>query len=914
MKIPKQPEKPSVTDLDDSLARRAPTSETADAASLVQPGEGTISFGGQAGASCSKTPPPDIAGYVILKELGRGGMGVVYQARQKSLNRLVALKIILGGTHAGPDRHQRFLREAEVVAHLNHPNIVQIFETGEYDGVPYFALEFLDGGSLSERLDRQPQIPKVAARLVEQIARGVDCAHRANILHRDLKPANILLGNETPMLAREPSTLSSSTLIAANASFLPKITDFGLAKLLEESEGNTQTGDVMGTPSYMSPEQAAGDLGRIGPAADIYSLGAILYEAVTGKPPFKAATPLETIRQVLDTEPVGVRQLQPQTPRDLETICHKCLHKDPKRRYRSAEDLAEDLRRFQAGEPILARPVGQLERTLKWARRRPASAALVLVSVLSLVALFGGGAWFTAELAAETDQAIQAKKDADIAKKTADDLAVKEGEAKVAAQKAKVAAEEANLLTGKALTREKVALKQVVAEKERIEELLYSMSLGRAWGDWQLGNAASAQAALDACRPEFRGLEHALLKTYFAKFVQHLPIEKAVIFRKVLFSPDGRWIAAAGDGGVILVWDSKSRKIVIGPSTIPGGPEGETIAFSPDGGLLAVGKQAALRLWSLPAGKPYLPEEFKGTAHAIVSLAFDATGEVLASASSDSIVRQWDIKTGKILPVKYQGHKQYLNNVTLQPTGRLALSSGSLGDVHVWNRDTGKLENEFEIPLKPLYRVAWNPDGKLVAAINGSADIGIWDPLNAKELRKLSGHLGQVVGIAFDRTGERLASASHDKTVRIWQTATGKLQHTLRGHLFGSSSVAFSPDGQTLVSTGPDKTVKMWNLESLDDRPKFKGLDALPAATALSPDGGRVALGFAPDYQVKIWDLTPGSEPIALAEPIRGLSELVFSADSSRLATTTDAGAIKVWDTRTGKAVAQVKTALSTLR
>jgi len=292
-------------------------------------------------------------------------MGVVYHAKQANLNREVALKIILAGAYAGREERARFHLEAEAVARLKHPNVVQIHEVGEQDGFPYLALEFVEGGSLAQALAVRPMSSDQAARLVETLARAVHEVHRRGVIHRDLKPANVLL------------TLEGT----------PKITDFGLAKRLDVESGETKSGMVLGTPDYMAPEQARGEAASVGPAVDTYALGSILYEMLTGRPPFHAATTQETVQQLLNEEAVRPSRLQPKVPPDLETICLKCLQKDPGRRYASAGALAEDLRRFLAGESILARPTPTWERAAKWARRRPAAAALIAVSLAAGVAL-----------------------------------------------------------------------------------------------------------------------------------------------------------------------------------------------------------------------------------------------------------------------------------------------------------------------------------------------------------------------------------------------------------------------------------------------------------------------------------------------------------------------------------------------
>ncbi len=310
-----------------------------------------------------------VAGYEILDTLGRGGMGVVYRARQVGLNRLVALKMILGGGHAAPEYLARFQSEAEAVAQLQHPNIVQIYDIGVHEGLPFFSLELIDGQSLEAQRANRPMEPLRSAEITETLARAMGYAHSRGIVHRDLKPANVLL----------------------TAAGVPKVTDFGLVKRLEEEDsGQTATGTVMGTPSYMAPEQAWGSK-DVGPLADVYSLGAVLYALITGRPPFLGTNAAETVMQLREQEPVPPSRLQPTLPPDLETICLKCLQKEPEKRYANAEELAEDLRRFQANEPILARPVSRAERAWRWCRRNPSLATSGGIAIVLLVCLLIGG-------------------------------------------------------------------------------------------------------------------------------------------------------------------------------------------------------------------------------------------------------------------------------------------------------------------------------------------------------------------------------------------------------------------------------------------------------------------------------------------------------------------------------------------
>ncbi len=364
---------------------------------------GTVPF---ATDSAAAETAPAIPGYEILGELGRGGMGVVYKAREIALDRFVALKVVTAGRLASEEQIARFQAEARAEARLQHPNIVQVHAVGEYEGYPYLSLEYMDGGSLAQKLARQPQPPRQVAQLVYLLARAMAFAHGRGIIHRDLKPANVLLQNrattnntnDTNQKTKETQTKSASSPSLPSYSCdscdscdswfdsLPKIADFGLAKCLEEDSGFTRTGNLMGTPNYMSPEQAE-ERKDTGPAADIWALGVILYEMLVGRTPFSGVTMFDTLEQVRTREPVPPTQLQPKVPIDLETICLKCLRKEPNQRYATAEELAEDLRRFLDGEPIRARPIGSLARLLRWCRRNPRMAGLsaaVLVLLLTI--------------------------------------------------------------------------------------------------------------------------------------------------------------------------------------------------------------------------------------------------------------------------------------------------------------------------------------------------------------------------------------------------------------------------------------------------------------------------------------------------------------------------------------------------
>jgi serine/threonine protein kinase/tetratricopeptide (TPR) repeat protein len=356
------------------------TMDSAAAAALLSPDRGfSLNLEAQGRGAAGQ---PLVLGYEILSELGRGGMGVVYKARQFGLNRLVALKMVLAGAHAGATQLARFHTEAEAVAHLLHPNIVQIYEVGNHDGLPYFSLEYVDGGSLADKIAGQPQKVKEAAQMIEILALAMAFAHQHGIIHRDLKPANVLMTRDG----------------------LPKITDFGLAKRLEDDSSQTKSGTLMGTPNYMAPEQAHGKVSEMGPLTDVYALGVILYEMLTGRTPFMGASVLETLELVRSEEPVPPSRLQPKVPADIETICLKCLQKEPGKRYRDADALARDLHHFLNGEPIEARPVGNVERLWRWCKRNPRIAAMTATIFGLLVAGVTGSTIAAVTIARERNQ------------------------------------------------------------------------------------------------------------------------------------------------------------------------------------------------------------------------------------------------------------------------------------------------------------------------------------------------------------------------------------------------------------------------------------------------------------------------------------------------------------------------------
>lgn len=838
----------------------------------------TAAVGGQQ----VRLAPP---GYEILTELGRGGMGIVFKAMQLKAKRLVALKMILSGGYASPSDLARFRIEGESIARLQHANIVQVFDVGDHEGKPYFALEFCEGGSLKDKLAGAPLPPSDAARLAEKLARGIAKAHEKSIVHRDLKPANILL----------------------NAVGEPKITDFGLAKQLDdESSANspelTRTGAVMGTPSYMAPEQASGDAKRVGPTCDVYALGAILYECLTGWPPFRAASLVETLEQVRHREPVPPSQLNPTVPRDLETICLKCLRKEAIHRYASANDLAEDLRRFQAGEPIVARPVGQVERLSKWVKRRPAIAGLLAALIIVTVAGVTGIVWkyIDAEiqrgkaerLAADNEQK---RIDAEKQKGIADERTVA---ARNAEGKAKDEANRAN-------NEEQIARRELV----RAEELVYAGNLLQAQLLWEAGNVTAARERLDACRWDYRGFEHALLRHQFNEtFVNLDPQAEKNSVSLVCFSPDGKRLACDAHNRV-KVWDTETGQLVL---TLEGHSNTVTcLTYSPDGQRIASGGGAydwklrkwlhgEVRVWDAASGKQLL--HFKDQTETVHGLAFSPDGKRIASGSGkigqkkSGEVKIWDAANGEVL-VNVKGRNEWVHCLSFSPDGKRLAVSGGDPVAMVWDAADGKPLFALPKHANTVWWVGFSPDGQRIASVGNEGIIKICNTADGKELLNL-GHADGSCRASFSPDGKRIASACDGKSLKIWDTRSGQELLSLKGHTNSVWNVAFSPDGGRLASASSDGTVKIWDTIIGQEPSRFGGNSEVTFRMAFDSDGKRVATGGT---TAQIWDTKTGRPMLTVKGNTSQVYDVSFRPDGKRLAGAVYGGRVMVWDCATGK-------------
>jgi WD40 repeat protein/tRNA A-37 threonylcarbamoyl transferase component Bud32 len=718
--------------------------------------------------------PERIAGYDVLEELGRGGMSVVYKARQTHPGRLVALKMILAGVHTDTVRRARLLAEADALARLRHPHIVQVYEVGQHQGVPFLSLEYVQGGSLAEQLQGAPQSPGAAAALVETLARALHHAHQQGVVHRDLKPSNVLL-------QKKPEAESASRVRILD--FDPKVSDFGLAK--QDRPELTATGAVLGTPSYMAPEQATGDNRTVGPVADVYALGAILYEMLTGRHPFRAATPLDTLAQVVRDEPVPPRQLQSQTPRDLETICLKCLHKVPGRRYGSAQGLADDLRRFQAGQPIHARPARPAERIWRWGRRNPGWAAALAAGTFLLLVIAVGASLSSVIL----------------------------GRALVAADEQKTQAN--NKLWETYLAR---------ARANRLTN-----RLGQ-----RFQSLVAIRAALELPTPAGHSLDE--LRT---EAIACLVLPDLDESRKIALPPGTyQWIPDANfhryarsdlQGNVTICQTADDGVF----ARLPGRNESLVncgLSFSPDSRFVQQRfHDGLLKLWRIDGAEPAVALEVMTASKREWTLAFSPDSKRVATVAPDNSVAIYAADSSKVLakaPLKRWRTKFLTQYLQFHPHRDLLAVAGEK-TAQIMNVATGVVAQEMTHPDDVAY-LDWHPTGKMLATSCDDHKIRMWDAATGKPAREpLQSHHGGGGSVSFSHAGDFLTSNDWSGLMRLWDLRTGRQVLAVPG--WGGWGYGFSQDDRQLGDLITKTHAQIWRFapgRGLISSSEFQSVDA----------------------------------------------------------------------------------------
>lgn len=781
--------------------------------------------------------PGRFGDYDLSAIIARGGMGNVYRARQVSLNRIVALKMILSGQFASKQEVLRFRAEAEAAANLHHPNIVAIYETGESGGRHYFSMDYVQGRNLSEIAVEGPLPAKRAARYVSVVAYAIHYAHEHGVLHRDLKPSNVMIDENDQ----------------------PRVTDFGLAKRARGDFGLTVTGQLLGSPNFMPPEQTSGKSGKIGPTSDVYGLGAILYHLLTGRPPFQAETIEEVLRQLHEADPVAPRLMNPGIPLDLETICLRCLEKEPVKRYQTARSMADELDRFLRDEPIQARPVRTPEKIWRWCRRKPVLAALI--GLLHVVGIGGlsGIVW---------------------------------------------------------------QWQRVEEKKEELETNLYfsQVALAHRESAAEPPDVRAVEELLDRCPPRFRNWEWDYLRRrrYSKTLVLADPASNVVY--GVAFSSDGRHLATAGGDGNVRLWNIAEAKAVQTLS-VHKGLVG-SVAFSPSNPhwIASAGSDGQLVLSDWRTGDkihawPSTTAQGTGVNHAV---AFSPDGLTLAGPGNGGEVLLRNAVTGELLH-KLPGHEQVGGCVAFSPNGRWLATGSAQGNVNLWDVPNGRLVVRLGPSGAPLVGISYSQDGRRLAVAYVHGFVSVWNMETHRLISSYRVSSTVLGGLAFHPSGDRVFTAGFGGLLTVSESTTRRQVLVFRELSKRCSGLAISLDGHRLAAASRDGVVHVWDatpLRGTEDR-SLRTLDYPGQVWALasSTDGRAIAVGGEPRLDapaglgapIFVWRNLPLAEPWQLPGHAIVVFSLAFDPSGRFLASAGDHplepgnARARVWDLESGR-------------
>lgn len=783
--------------------------------------------------------------FEIVQELGRGGYGLVFLAVDPALGRNVALKVPRPEVLVTEELRRRFVREAEAAGGLQHRNLITVFEAGEVGPLCYLATAYCPGPTLAEWRRRRGGIveARAAATLIAELTDGVAHAHARGVLHRDIKPSNVLLEPHGDRQSAESDAVEE--LLA----YTPKLTDFGLAKLLERQDDETRTGTVLGTPAYMAPEQAAGRLGDICAATDVYGLGVLLYELLVGHPPFRGENDPDTLRRLCSDEPTPPSRVRSELPADLEAILLRCLEKSPSMRYQSAVELATDLRRYLAGEPTQARPLNWPQRAQRWVRRRPLVAGLlgvIAVGALALIVLTG---WYTARLGAALTQSQL--------------------------QRAEIEAERREAERERAVAEES----QRLAERSQTEsrQLLYAADIRLADEAFRSGNLQETLERLKRHLPTDQETKAAGdLREFGWYYLWHRCQNPLLTLRghsgpvfSVCYAPSGAHVATGGKDGKIRVWDCHTGR----PLLELAGHQGDVnqVTYSPDGKLLAsVGADGTIKIWDVSTGK--LAHIVLESSDEKFAVKFSSQGHLLAAGGKDGKVRIW--RTEDWTPAAtLDGHWDFVESLDFAPDDSALASAGADSQVILWDLASMTLRRKLEGRCAAIYAVRFSPRGGRLAAGAQTGEMILWDVSSGEELRRTQAHENRVSSLAFSPDGTRILTGSRDASARLWDVATGQQIAAFDGHAERLWQVAFDPQGSSFATASADGTAKLCKVsDPYEILPQYSidrgqlALDSSGRLHAVSRTGsdGR-GLAIYQGNQRQEWRPSDHSSPVVLS-------------------------------------------------